>query len=154
MTAIVLRPDGPHSDDGIGQVAEVFAETVRVLNHATRTDGALTEPQTVCTVTSNLAAGAHGLGQLLGQLAAFLHGQAAAGLLAADTSTPQEAVRHIRRRLAEAHQGAATLARALDAAHTTASGLYVPDPTDHPDIPPGPRPAEGCPEPFPEERNS
>ncbi len=43
---------GPHHDQATIALAEITAETVRVLNHATRDPGAITEPATLYAVTA------------------------------------------------------------------------------------------------------
>jgi hypothetical protein len=126
--AALLRPYGPHSDEYTTAVAGVFAESVRVLNHATGSADGLAYPQTVYTVLAYLSGGTARLGQLFHQLATFLEDAAAQGLLADDTGTdPLQAVQRARRHLGTAIGHAAVLFAELSAAQNVTTSLYVPD---------------------------
>jgi hypothetical protein len=46
---------GPHDDATITALAQITAETIRVLNHATRDSGTITEPATLYAITAALA---------------------------------------------------------------------------------------------------
>ena len=72
----------PHDDDAITALAQITAEAIRALNHATFTHAGLEQPATVNAVLGQLAAAAHRLPQLCGQLAGWLRQHHAAGRLA------------------------------------------------------------------------
>ena len=55
---------GPHDDATITALAQITAEAVRALNHATFPRAALSEPGTVYRVLGELATAANGLGRL------------------------------------------------------------------------------------------
>lgn len=81
-----LSPAGPHSPEYTGQVADMLAECVRVLNYATAGDApGLTYPADAYALLGTLAAGTGRLPQLFGQVRAFLAEQAAGGGLADDS---------------------------------------------------------------------
>jgi hypothetical protein len=127
MTGIEFRPDGPHSDDYTTDLADAFAESVRVLNHATMTGSGLTYPATAYTVVGALSAGASGLRQLLDQLGAFLDQQDAAGRLGDDRNAhrdPAAALAAAHVHLTNARHAAAALSVALGEAQSALSGLY------------------------------
>lgn len=122
-----LRTGGPRSDGYTAEVARAFAETVRVLNHATRTPGGLTWPATAYALVGNLAAGAYGLDKLAGQVMTFLDRELAAGRLGEDSGRdPLIAVERARRHLEAAAAAAAALADALTAAQADLCGLHQP----------------------------
>jgi hypothetical protein len=124
---INFRPDGPHSDTYTTKVSDAFAEAVRVLNHATLTHRGLTDPATVYTVLGDLAAGASGLEQLLGQVRAFLVAEQQAGRLGNDRDPrcdPASVLTDAQRCLSYAGCAAAALATELGAAQSAVSGLY------------------------------
>ena len=118
---------GPHDDATITALAQITAEAVRVLNHATRDPGAITEPATTYAVTANLAAAVYALPQLCGQLTGWLDREAGAGRLACDDNRPvQTAAGAVRSRLRTAAVLAAELGAALAAAQAVASHLKRP----------------------------
>ena len=82
---------GPHDDDTITALAQITAEAVRALNHATFPRAALSEPGTVYRVLGELATAANRLPQLCSQLARWLDEENTAGRLAHD---PGPARRH------------------------------------------------------------
>jgi hypothetical protein len=126
--AALLRPDGPHSDAYTTAVAGVFAESVRVLNHATRSPDGVAYPQTVYTVLTYLSGGTAGLGQLFNQLATFLNEMIAQGRLAHDLDADiRTEVAQVRDRLGAAIRHAAALYDDLAAAQNITSHLYVLD---------------------------
>jgi hypothetical protein len=130
--ALVLRPDGPHSDDYTAALARGFAETVRVLNHATRPVAAgVTYPQTTYDVLGGLVAGVWGLPQLFDQMAAYLDSAAAHGRLAHDTGAdPDQCAAEASRLLQVAVRHAAALGTALASAHGITAHLYDADPAE------------------------
>ena len=75
---------GPHDDETITATAQITAEAIRALNHATFPRAALTEPGTVYRVLGELATAANRLPQLLSQLARWLTEENTAGRLAGD----------------------------------------------------------------------
>jgi hypothetical protein len=128
---IELRTDGPHSGAYTREVARAFAETVRVLNHATAAAaGGLDHPQAADVVIGQLAAGARSLNQLLTQISAFVGAQVAAGRLAADSEpAARAAAAAARARLSDASGCARSMAAALEAAHENLSELRQAGPT-------------------------
>ena len=78
---------GPHDDDTITALAQITAEAVRALNHATFPRAALSEPGTVYRVLGELATAANRLPQLCSQLARWLDEENTAGRLAHDSGT-------------------------------------------------------------------
>ena len=75
---------GPHDDDTITALAQITAEAIRALNHATFPRAALSEPATVYRVLGELATAANRLPQLCSQLARWLAEENTAGRLADD----------------------------------------------------------------------
>ena len=119
---------GPHRDQATIALAEITAEAVRVLNHATRDPGAITEPFTLYAVTGNLAALAGRLPQLCEQLAGWLARESAAGRLADDHGRPVlTAIEPARFQLAAAAGLADELGMAFGAAQGAAARLKRPD---------------------------
>jgi hypothetical protein len=128
MTGTEFRPDGPHSDYYTAEMARSFAESVRVLNHATLAPSGLSYPSTVYTVVGDLAAGAAGLRQLVDQLGVFLDGEDTAGRLGDDRDPrrdPAAALARAHAHLTSARLAAAALSVALGEAHSALSGLYT-----------------------------
>ena len=78
---------GPHDDATITALAQITAEAVRALNHATFPRAALSEPATVYRVLGELATAANRLPQLCSQLARWLAEENTAGRLADDPTT-------------------------------------------------------------------
>lgn len=127
MTTYTLNPDGPHSDDNTRQVANAFAETVRVLNYATRTSDGVTYPSTVHDVLGSLRTGLQRMDQLLRQLNQHLVRFDCDDL---DDSTGRGAALTIgtaRMEIGDALEAAIDLAGRLDAAFNATSGLYLRD---------------------------
>jgi hypothetical protein len=115
---------GPYRDQATIALAEITAEAVRVLNHATRDPGAITEPATLYAVTGNLATLADRLPQLCDQLADWLARESAGGRLADDRGQPVlAAVEPARFQLAAAAGLAGELGAALGAAQAAAARL-------------------------------
>jgi hypothetical protein len=69
-----LDIDAPRTDEYTLQVAQGMAEAVRVLNHATYSSAAASQPSTIYRVLSNVHATLSGIPQLLTQLS-YLIGQ-------------------------------------------------------------------------------
>ena len=117
---------GPHDDDTITALAQITAEAVRALNHATFPRAALSEPGTVYQVLGELAIAANRLPQLLTQLARWLAEENAGGQLADDHDLPG-AMAYVMARLDQnAPRYAALLGSALDDAQQATAGLYRP----------------------------
>lgn len=125
-----LDPDGPHSDDYTRQVANAFAETVRVLNYATRTNDGVTYPSTVHDVLGSLRTGMQRMDQLLQQLDERLIRFTQSGQLADTTGDPFTTVNSTLRQIAGLRADAAVMAERLDRAHNATSGLYLRDNQD------------------------
>ena len=118
---------GPHHDQATIALAEITAEAVRVLNHATRDPDAITEPFTLYAVTGNLATPA-ALPQLCEQLTGWLAREIAAGRLADDHGQPvQAATEQARFQLTAAAGLAGELGTALGAAQAAAAHLKRPN---------------------------
>jgi hypothetical protein len=118
--------DGPHDDGTITAVARIAAEAIRVLNHATMPGRGLSEPATVCAVLGELAAAAHRLPQLCGQLAGWLRQQDTAGQLAHPAEGLPSAVHDALAGLDRAARDATCLGEALDQAQQATAWLYRP----------------------------
>jgi hypothetical protein len=117
---------GPHDDDTITALAQITAEAIRALNHAT-IPHALTEPATVYRVLGELATAAHRLPQLCSQLARWLDAENTAGRLAHDSGALPRALHEATASLGVlAASDAAQLAGALDRAQQATAGLYRP----------------------------
>ncbi len=118
--------DGPHDDTTIIALADITAEAIRTLNHATMPPARLTEPATAYGVLGHLAAAAHRLPQLCGQLAGWLAEQHTAGRLAHTTGGLPDAVEDARASLDRAARHATHLGEALDLAQQATTWLYRP----------------------------
>jgi hypothetical protein len=117
---------GPHDDATITALAQITAEAIRALNHATITPAGLSEPATVNRVLGQLATAAHRLPQLCSQLARWLEQENTAGRLAGDRDLPG-AMNYVMARLDQnAPRYAALLGGALDDAQHATAGLYRP----------------------------
>jgi hypothetical protein len=125
---IDLGPDGPHCPELTSQAADVLAECVRFLNHATgrHAGQALAWPADAYQVLGSLYTGTGRMPQLFTQLGTWLAGQAAAGTLADDRG---QDVAVLVAAAGEALAGAATAAEALTArleqAQQAIAGLHV-----------------------------
>jgi len=116
---------GPHDDASITAMAQITAEAIRALNHATFPGAALSEPATVYRVLGELAIAANRLPQLLTQLARWLDAEKTAGRLAHDSGS-LDALYRVLARLDEATRWAGLLGGALDDAQQATAGLYRP----------------------------
>jgi hypothetical protein len=125
---------GPHSDTATTSAARIAAEAARVLGHATRGGaGGLTEPATIYAVLGELAALAHRLPQVCGQLSDWLLHEHVAGRLACDSGDPAAAnAEHAVFRLRKAAARAGELGAALAAAQAAAGHLKRPDRGERP----------------------
>ena len=117
---------GPHDDDTITALAQITAEAIRALNHATFPQAALSEPGTVYRVLGELATAANRLPQLCSQLARWLDAEHTAGRLAHTKGDVPGALRHVTARLEDATRYAGLLGGALDDAQQATAGLYQP----------------------------
>ena len=117
---------GPHDDDTITALAQITAEAIRALNHATISHAALTEPATVYRVVGELATAAHRLPQLCFQLAGWLERENTAGRLAHDTGLMPAPVHFVVAQLEDASRYAALLGGTLDDAQQATAGLSRP----------------------------
>jgi hypothetical protein len=127
MPEINLHVDGPHSPESIREAADLAAEAIRYLCHATMPgSGGLINPADTYSLLGALYTGTERLPQLLMQLTSFLAAQAASGTLADDhgrdvaTLTAEASYN-----LGTAHQLAADLTKALQNAQQAITGLYV-----------------------------
>lgn len=127
---IRLSAHGPYSAEHTIHAAQVLAESVRVLNHATRTRDGVPDPQTVHTVLGELATAIAGLDQLLPQLTEQLVRFKVAGRLADDSGDPVLATAFAVMHIDGSTGTAAVLARHLAAAHTATAGLKLRDGDD------------------------
>jgi hypothetical protein len=117
---------GPHDDTAVIALAQITAEAVRALNHATFSPAGLAEPATVNSVLGQLATAAHRLPQLCGQLAGWLARQYTAGQLAHTTGGLDVAVGDAQASLDRAASHATRLGEALDLAQQATARLYRP----------------------------
>lgn len=117
---------GPYDDHTIIAFAQITAEAIRALNHATLSTGGLGEPATAYAVLGQLAAAAHRLPQLCGQLAGWLAEENTAGRLAHTTGGLDDVLDDVQASLDRAVQHATQLGEALDQAHQATAWLYRP----------------------------
>jgi hypothetical protein len=113
---------GPHDDATITALAQITAEAIRALNHATFPYAGLSEPATVYRVLGELATAANRLPQLLSQLARWLAEENTAGRLADDRDLPG-ALYRVLARLDEATRWTGLLGGALDDAQQATARL-------------------------------
>jgi hypothetical protein len=85
--ALAAHIHGPYADTDTAGAAEVTAEAVRYLNHASPRGG-ITEPATVNTVAAYLATTVYRMPQLLTELAEWLAAEVAVGRVADDHHRP------------------------------------------------------------------
>lgn len=132
-----LSPDAPHAPDRTRRAADLAAEAVRLLNHATRTgSGGLTYPADADAVTASLDTLVSRLPQLFSQIAGWLEGEQEAGRLTVEygpfEGRPRFAVEGARSMLDSAAEIAADLHTALEHAHRiTAAIAGGPEDEDH-----------------------
>ena len=129
---VALNIGGPRDPRYVLEVAEAFAECIRVLNHLTRDHAALEYPAEADTLIRYLSRAAAMLPQLLGQVGAWLEQEDAAGRITVPAGeyrgNPLLAVASARLRLDMAVGAAAALRMELDnAAAVTTDLAGVPD---------------------------
>jgi hypothetical protein len=126
-----LSPDAPHSPDRTREAADLAAEALRYLNHATRDSGALEYPNDAAAVLASLATLASRLPQLLSQISDRFGADLAAGRLTVEygpyAGDPRQAVAMVRRLLGDASANAGGLSERLDAAHQVTAAIGVTD---------------------------
>lgn len=120
-----LNPDGPHSDDYTRHVAQALAESIRVLNHATRGPDGITYPGTVYDVLGSLNTAVDGLDQLLRQLYQKLNNMHAAGELGDDSGHPARELHATKTALTLSRETTRRLSAHLRFAHQTTSGMHL-----------------------------
>ncbi|UBU09993.1 hypothetical protein [Nonomuraea gerenzanensis] len=130
MTTIHLDPDGPHSDTYTRQVAGAFAETVRVLNYATRTQDGVPHPATVNSVLGDLRTGMQRMDQLLRQINQRLRDFGQGDLADSRERDVEDVVGWARVSILEALDRASSCAAHLERAFNDTSGLYLRDDQD------------------------
>lgn len=122
-----LDTSGPHSAEHTLHAADALAESMRVLNHATRARAGVPDPQTVYEVLGRIAFAIAGLDQVLPQLADQMVRFNADSRLADDSDDPVLSLANAQIHLDAATGMATVLARHLAAAHAATSGLYLRD---------------------------
>ena len=125
--SLTARLNEQRSDDATAGAARLAAEAARFLNYATRPGAGegLTEPATVYSITSNLAAALHALPQLLSQIGDYLSREFAAGHLADDYGRlPFIVVGQARADLDNTARLSESAGRSLDAVQSAVSGLH------------------------------
>ena len=135
MTSITvnLNTDGPCDPQYVLEVAEAFAEAVRVLNHLTRDPASLEYPAEVDGLIRDVSLAVARLPQLLGQVGGRLEAMREAGILRVVSddylqTTPDTAVMRTRVSLDEARAFLEGAQASLEAASRVTSGLAaVPD---------------------------
>lgn len=127
MTEYRLNPDGPHSDDYTRHVAQAFAESVRVLNHATRGQDGVPHPATINAILGELRTGMQRTEQLLQQLDGHLVRFDCDELADSVTGMPIFTLGASRVELQDAREHAVALAEHLDHAFNNTAGLYLRD---------------------------
>jgi hypothetical protein len=125
MTDYHLNTDGPHSDDYTRHVASAFAESVRVLNYATRTSDGVPHPATLNSVLGELRTGIQRMNQLLRQLDHHLVRFDCDEIADSVTGNPSLTLGTARVDLNDALTDATNLADYLDKAFNDTSGLYL-----------------------------
>ena len=126
MPEINLHVDGPHSPERTKEIADLLAECVRYLNHATMSGNGLDDPADVYYILGALYTGTQRLPQLFGQLTAILDKQVAAGVLADNAGgDPAERAAEASLDLSDAAASAEPLTTWLREAQQAISGLYV-----------------------------
>jgi hypothetical protein len=122
-----LNPAGPHSDDYTRHAAAAFAESVRVLNYATRTSDGMPGPATLNSVLGDLRTGMHRMDQLLRQLHQHLVRFGGENLADSRGRDAEDVAGWARVNIAEAIDRASSCAAHLDRAFNETSGLYLRD---------------------------
>lgn len=124
---IDLNPGGPAGPDATLKAAEVFAEIVRYLNHATRDHAALRYPSDADRLLRDVSLAVSRLPQLCEQVAAWLHAEVYAGRvdMAHGSRFPNAGVAEdvMRLQLELAAARARELGKALDSAASVTSAM-------------------------------
>jgi hypothetical protein len=124
---VILDTSAPPAPDYVLEVAEAFAECVRVMNHATRHHEALRYPSEADRLIREVSSGVIRLPQLLSQVRVWLEQEEAAGRIEVPSGeyqgNPLLAVTTARLRLEMAETVAGALQQALDDAASVTSGL-------------------------------
>ena len=113
---VILDTGAPSDPEYVREVADAFAEAVRVLNHLTRHHEALKYPSEADRLIRVLATAASRLPQLCGQIGAWLAVEQEAGRVRVPSSSSLHAVTAARMRLEAAAAVASELQEALDSA--------------------------------------
>jgi hypothetical protein len=132
MTDYPFSLSGPHSPGETRRVADLLAECVRHLNHATMpAQEGLQYPQDVYTLLGHLTTAMQRMPQLMRQLAAFMEAQSATGRLAdhnhQDAALWARVVAHDLGEIADRFHSTAYL---LERRQNGLSAMYVPGPIE------------------------
>jgi hypothetical protein len=115
-----------HGDAAIVALAQITAEAIRALNHATFPPAGPTRPATVYTVLGQFAFAAYRLPQLTGQLAGWLSREYTAGRLVCTNGDVDDAVGEAQASLDRAAREADRLRDALNGAQQATAWLCRP----------------------------
>jgi hypothetical protein len=123
-----LSADAPHTPDRTRRAAELAAQAIRLLNHATRHDrGGLKYPADADRVTTELGILVSRLPQLLSQIAGWYEAEQAAGRLTVEYGPfegyPVRAVSAVRTMMFNAAGIAEDLHAALEHAHRITAAI-------------------------------
>ena len=125
---VILDIDGPRDPLYVAEVADAFAEAVRVLNHLTRDHAALEYPSEADRLIRGISTAASRLPQLLGQVSAWVNAEYAAGrirMTGGEFLQPVLAAMAVEARLGKAAEHAEALRLALDSATAVTSAMAV-----------------------------
>jgi hypothetical protein len=115
-----------HGDAAIVALAQITAEAIRALNHATFPPAGPAAPATVYAVLGQLTMAAYRLPQLTGQLAGWLAREHTAGRLACTNGAVDDAIGEARASLDRAAREADRLRDALNGAQQATAWLRRP----------------------------
>jgi hypothetical protein len=129
IAMVNFHMDGPHTPATTLEAADLFAEGIRYLNHATMPGaGGLENPADAYSLLGALYTATGRLPQLLAQLTAFLDSQAGTGRLGDDQCREvSDQVASASLYLGACHRCATELTAGLQAAQNAIAGLYVKD---------------------------
>jgi hypothetical protein len=134
VTAAQLTADlagliqGPYDDASTASAADLAAEAIRYLNHASA-KGGITDPATIGAVTASLATVAYRLPQLLNSISEWLRAETAAGRIADDhRRSPDQLTARIRAAITQTADSAGELGAALAAVHNLTATLHTAEP--------------------------
>jgi hypothetical protein len=119
IQAVLLDPDGEHSDDYTDEVASAFTATIDVLNCASgsHAEQGLPDPGSVHLVIKSVEMGVGGMAQLFQQLGSRLHQLQQEGHFQVShggfAGRPEAAVAEVQEQLAQASAAAGDLFAAL-----------------------------------------